>query len=149
MAESKSGNAATDPVASFVRLLFGYRSRIGRGQYWIGVAIVLALAILALGFFATAMNPTGGGSPGLALPLMFFYLLIHSAVTIKRLRDTALSVWSYPVLAFGPFAWLWFSVENYSHIDAMWIVIVGGTLLFFIIPGVLPSKPQPTVLASP
>ena len=40
---------------------------------------------------------------------MFFYFLIYSAVTVKRLRDTVLSVWPYPVFAFGPFAWLWFS----------------------------------------
>ena len=41
MTETKAAMQPTDPVASFIRLLFSYRGRIGRGKYWIGVAIML------------------------------------------------------------------------------------------------------------
>jgi uncharacterized membrane protein YhaH (DUF805 family) len=86
-------------------LLFGFRGRIGRGRYWIGIAVVIALLFLATIFLAMAMDPKGSSSGGeiLVFPALLAALWVHAAVTAKRLRDMGYSAWLHlgVVVAFG------------------------------------------------
>ena len=65
-----------------VSTLFSLRGRVGRGRYWVGIAVVLAFLLLTTVFLATALNPTGGGGGvPLAIPAFFAALCAHAAVT--------------------------------------------------------------------
>ena len=127
---------AAEPVDPF-SAFFSYQGRIGRGQYWIGIAIAFGILVLAFGAFATAMNPTGGGAPFLAIPLLGGFFWIHSLVTIKRLRDAGFPGWHYVLYGIGPFVWLALTVELIEYIG---VIIAIGLAAFFVIPGLFPSR---------
>ncbi|MEX0751364.1 MAG: DUF805 domain-containing protein [Xanthobacteraceae bacterium] len=116
---------------------FTYRGQMGRGGYWLAQIPLLGLLFGALAAFATVMNPTGKGIPELAIPFLAGFFWIHSAVTIKRLRDAGIPVWTYVIFGLGPFAWLALTLE---YIEYAGVAIAVGFLAFFVIPGVLPSK---------
>lgn len=125
---------ATNPSSS---LLFGFRGRIGRRGYWIGIAVMIALLLVAVMFAAAAMNPTGGGAPVLAVPLFFAALWVHAAVTVKRVRDMGVAVGLYLVIV------VLFLVTLYAAIE--FGEVTGGlslTIPVFILaaPGILDKK---------
>jgi uncharacterized membrane protein YhaH (DUF805 family) len=131
---------ATDAFERTIQKLaspFTYRGRIGSGQYWFGFAIIIVLLFLALGAFASVMNSTGRGYPGLAIPPLLGVLWVLSAITIKRLRDIGLPLWTAAIFIIGPFAWLALTVE---YIEMAWMGILLVFLAFFLVPGLMPSK---------
>ncbi len=110
---------------NWTHLLFGFRGRIRRRDYWLGVVIaglafVLALAALAVmfGFFpeegqaSPAVRDTAALTLfGLVAALFVGYLWVTAAVAVKRCHDR-----NYPGLvylamflvgAFIPFGFLW------------------------------------------
>lgn len=134
MSETKPGAAAN--------LLFGYRGGIEPAKYWIGMAANVAMIIgllLAAAFF---MDPRGG--MGLFVPVTIILLVlvpwVHSAVTIKRLRDAGRSPISYLIYGGGPFLWLFLTIE---FVEYLGFVILAVFLLFIAIPGFLPSRIRP------
>ena len=106
-------------------VIFGFRGRIGPAKYWIGFAVAFMVVLVGLGFAATAMNPTGGGAPILAIPLLLLFVWIYAAVTVKRLRDAGWPIWVFATLEF---------------IEYIGFVIALGIAVLFIVPGILPSK---------
>ena len=89
MTDSGSTGSDTNPLDLSDNPL-SYRGRMGRKQYWIGLAIALVFAVFAMVSFASVMSPTGGGAPFLAIPLLMIFFWIHSLITVKRLRDAGL-----------------------------------------------------------
>jgi uncharacterized membrane protein YhaH (DUF805 family) len=88
-----------DTSPGVVDMLFGFRGRIGRGRYWIGIGVVVGFLFLTIVFLAMGISPTGGGGAEvLAFPAFFAGLWVHAAVTVKRLRDMGWSAWLYLVL---------------------------------------------------
>jgi uncharacterized membrane protein YhaH (DUF805 family) len=71
----------------FVTALLGFTGRISRGQYFGGLAVAMLTLLCATMFAAGAMNPTGGGAPILALPLLAIFLWMIVALMIQRLRE--------------------------------------------------------------
>jgi uncharacterized membrane protein YhaH (DUF805 family) len=134
IASNNQGSAAqaSDPVN-----FFSYQGRIGRGQYWIGLGICLIVLFAALTMLATAMKPTGGGAPFLAIPCMMLFFWIHSLFTIKRLRDMGWSGWYYLVFGIAPFALLAL-VLRYSGLISPIIAIVFLGLL--ALPGLIAGQ---------
>jgi uncharacterized membrane protein YhaH (DUF805 family) len=122
-----------------VGMLFGVRGRIGRGRYWIGVAVVVALLFVAMVFVATAMNPTGGGGGVLfGLVVICTALWVHAAVTIKRLRDMGQSAWLYAGLVAVLIASLYVGVEA---AEATRGLSLGLTVVVLAVPGMVAGKP--------
>lgn len=105
-------------------VLFRLGGGIGRGRYWIGIAVAIILMAAALGFAATAMSPTGGGAPLMAIPCFLTALWVHAAVTIKRLRDMGYSGRAYVAVAALVLILL------YAGIEA---IEVGGSVLLLMI----------------
>ena len=139
MTDGQAPTTATDaaePADPFTAF-FSYRGRIGRGQYWIGIAIAFGLLVVAFGALASAMNPTGSGAPFLAIPLLIGFFWIHSLVTIKRLRDAGFPGWHYVLYGIGPFVWLALTMELIEYIG---LIIGIGLLAFFVVPGLFPGK---------
>ncbi len=74
---------------------FGYRGRLGRGQFLAGMTMVLAVAVMTLGALSAALDPVSSG-PGLVLlagALIPVFLWLFSLVAIRRLHDRDLSGW--------------------------------------------------------
>jgi uncharacterized membrane protein YhaH (DUF805 family) len=122
-----------DPVTA----LFGFRGRIGRRGYWIGIAVMIGLMVAALLFAAAAMNPTGGGAPLLAIPVFLMALWVHAAITVKRLRDMGYSAGVYALIVVVMLALMYAGLET--------IEVAGGLLLFFVlvllaVPGLLDKR---------
>jgi uncharacterized membrane protein YhaH (DUF805 family) len=131
-----------DPLVNF----FSYRGRAGRGQYWIGLGIGLIALLGAVAALASMMNPTGSGSGILAIPCLMGFFWIHSLVTVKRLRDMALSPWYYLVFGVGPFVFLALTLEFIEYIGP---VIAIGFFGLLGLPGLIPGKPAETTQPRP
>ena len=145
MTETKSGDAATDPVASFFKLLFSFRGRIGRAQYWLGYAFAFASAFFTLLLLAEANRPTGGGEVVLlGFPLAILFLWLHLAVTTKRLRDAGFPASGVALYVLAPIALFIGTMEFFEYI---WGLIFAALAVLLAIPGVLPSKPQQAAAA--
>jgi uncharacterized membrane protein YhaH (DUF805 family) len=130
----------SDVVGVAIHLLFSYRGSIGRLKYWIGLFVALATAIFALMSAAQVMNPTAPSSGAiLAVPLLAIFVWIHSAVTIKRLRDAGLSGAVYILFVAGPLVWLAITAE---YIESMWPLIVCVLIALLAAPGILPKRVQ-------
>lgn len=121
--------------------ILSFRGIIDRGRYFAGISIALGVLLLAMVFAASAMNPTGGGAPLLAIPLILGYFWIHAGLVIARLRDAGRSAWFAPLLLAGAVAWFWIAVELIET-DLGWIVGLAGFFLFYIVPGLLRRRPD-------
>lgn len=119
-----------------VGAILAFRGFIGRGRYFAGIAIALGILLVAMAFAASAMNPTGGGAPLLAIPLILFYLWTHTALLVARLRDAGRSLWLAPLFFVGVIVWFWFAVELIET-DLGWIVGVAGLFVLYVVPGLL------------
>jgi uncharacterized membrane protein YhaH (DUF805 family) len=80
---------------------FGYRGRLGRGQFWAGMTMVLAVAVMTTGALATALDPasSGTGIVVLTAALIPLFFWLFSLVAIRRLHDRDMSGWWF--LPFG------------------------------------------------
>ncbi len=122
----------------WLNILFGFRGRIGRGRYLVGLAIALTTLFLALASFAQAMNPTGpSGDAILAVPLVLVFLWIHLAITIKRFRDAGGSAWLGVLIGVGPIVWVVLTVEL---VEVAPLLLPIGLLALFALPIFPPQR---------
>ena len=123
-------------------LLFGYRGRIDRAQYWIGMAVIVGMLLGLLSAAAFFMDPRGG--PGLFIPVTILLLIlipwVHSAITIKRLRDAGLSGRSYLIFGGGILLWVLLTAELVTVLS---FLLPLGLLALLAIPGLLPAENEP------
>lgn len=121
-----------------VQLLFGYRGRIGRSKYWIGLAVALISLLLALVLAGQAMSTTGGRSGVLlAVPFLLLFVWIQAAVTTKRLRDAGLRGLSYLAFVALPFIAIAVAIEFIAY---AWQLIPVMAIAVLAIPGLLATK---------
>jgi uncharacterized membrane protein YhaH (DUF805 family) len=120
-------------------MLFGLRGRIGRGRYWVGIAVVTGLLFLTMLFVGMAMNPTGGGGGVLiAVPVFFLALWVHAAVTIKRLRHMGYSGWLYAGVIAVLVGSLYAGIEAAEATHGLSLAL---TVIVLAIPGMIAKKP--------
>jgi uncharacterized membrane protein YhaH (DUF805 family) len=94
-----------NPDATPISSILGYRGKATRGQFWIGMAMLLGALVFALFLFAPYFSTTGNVNP--FSKIMVFVLLgvaiwLQSAFTVARLRDRGRPVWMYLVYGLGP-----------------------------------------------
>ena len=77
-------------VKAIIYLLFSFRGRINRRQWWCGLVVSYSvfLCIVAIVFAAESPNPD---LPGVLCSLPFFWILL--ALNTKRLHDRNLPGW--------------------------------------------------------
>ncbi len=138
MAETgTNGTTAPADSGSFL-LLFGFRGSVSRKQYWLGLAVALVPAVLALILAGEAKSTTGGTSVVLlSIPLFVLFGWIYVAVGVKRLRDLGLPAWSYFVFFAAPLIAIIAAVEL---VEQLWGLIVLAAAAVLIVPGLLKSK---------
>ena len=140
------GGTANDRTP-FPAYLFGFSGRIGPAQYFIGLAVAIAVLLAAFVLAAGAMAPTGGGGGAvLAIPLFALFLWILVAVMVQRLRDAG----KRPALAIlyilGP---LLVSFPGLELIEYAGILLVLMFLGFIAAPGFLKPKQNDEAAATP
>jgi uncharacterized membrane protein YhaH (DUF805 family) len=132
----------TSTESSGGNFLFGYRGRIGRAQYWIGMAVIVGMLLGLLSAAAFFMDPRGGS--GLFIPITILLLIlipwVHSAITIKRLRDAGLSGRSYLIFGGGILLWVLLTAELVTVLS---LLLPLGLLALLAIPGLLPAENEP------
>jgi uncharacterized membrane protein YhaH (DUF805 family) len=138
-----NGSNSWPPALPYLSALISFRGRMGRLGYSIGISI--AGLLLAGGFWAfvraSTPNVIGDAAP-LALVLLVLFLWVHSAVTIKRLRDAGMPAWHYLLYVFGLIAWL----VLVGPIKSEALILV-GLVAIFVLPGFYKSKPDPAAEA--
>lgn len=94
---------ARSRIGALISLLFGYDDRIGRVQYWAGLA---AAWLIVIGLVAVVEDAVAGtGDIGRYVAFMVIvgtFIWIHSAVTIKRLHDRDRSALWYLIYGIAP-----------------------------------------------
>lgn len=123
-----------------VSMLLLSRGKIGRRGYALWIAAVILCVALALGAFSSAMNPTGGGEPGLAVPLILIAIWLHICLVAARLRDAGYSAWWTIVPVIAPFVLVIFLTEYLEVSTAAWVVLAAGLFVCYVGPVFLPSR---------
>jgi uncharacterized membrane protein YhaH (DUF805 family) len=85
---------------------FGYHGRLGRGQFWAGMTLVVAIGVVLVGVAGPLIGGTGDIPPSrilliAALTLAFFLLL--SLLMVRRLHDCGRSGWWFIPYGLLPF----------------------------------------------
>src|SRR3990172_4882802 len=82
----------------------GFRGRIRRRDFWIGLVILLAVEIGLSFLFVGIMRPTGATTAELAALWLGFAVLLwgSAALIIKRLHDLGKSALWYPLYGLAP-----------------------------------------------
>lgn len=127
---------------SFWRVL-AFQGVLGKGKYFLGLFGALLIVVVAFGFFATAMNPTGGGAPMLGFPILLIYIYIHAAIVAARLRDAGRPASLTFLFLIAPFVWFGAVVELMEASEAAWFVAGAGFLAIYIVPGLMRRKDEP------
>jgi len=132
-------NASTSPPSAQRPSLLSYRSRLGRRGYFIGISVAVLILLGIFFAFVHASTPTATGidTAPLMLVLLPVFFLVHSVVTVSRLRDAGLPAWHYVLYVLGPIAWL-VLVGPSTKSGA---VILAGIVAIFVLPGLYKSKP--------
>lgn len=94
--------ADTMPVSS----ILAYRGKATRGQFWIGMLMMVVTLVFAMIFFAPYFTTTGAGFTPVSQLFVFLLLGVaiwfHSAFHIARLRDRGRPAWWYLIYGLGP-----------------------------------------------
>jgi uncharacterized membrane protein YhaH (DUF805 family) len=139
-------NASTSsPPAPPTRSAFlGYRGRMGRLGYWIGISIAGVLLFGAVFALVRASTPTAmGDATPLALLLLTLFFWVHSLVTVKRLRDSGLPAWQYVFYVFVPIAWLALVGAQGDSSNKSDAVFLAGFVAILALPGFTRASPTP------
>ena len=88
------------------QLLIGFRGRIGRGRFWLGFGILLAVQVALLFTWAGMFRSTGATQFEIRMMWVALALLvwISAALIIKRLHDLDKAAWWYPLYGIAPVA---------------------------------------------
>jgi uncharacterized membrane protein YhaH (DUF805 family) len=132
----------TPPAPDSVWMVLGFQGVLGKGKYFLGLCGALLIVVVAFGFFATAMNPTGGGAPLLGFPILLIYVYIHAAIVAARLRDSGRSPWLTILFLIAPFVWFGAVIEFTEASEAAWFVAIAGFLAIYIAPGLMRRKDE-------
>lgn len=122
---------ASEPAPSNISRLLLCKGRTGRLGYFLGLIVVIVCVIAALAFFAAVMNPTGGGAPGLAIPMILIALWLHVCICVARLRDAGISPWWSVLLVLGPFALVALLVEYLEVLEGAWVLLGVGLFVCY------------------
>lgn len=137
--------STTNDRTPFPFYLFGFAGRIGLAQYFIGLAVAIAVLLAAFALVGSAMASTGGGGGAvLAIPLFIVFLWIVLAVMIQRLRDAgkrpALSI----LFILGALTMLLLGMEFIEYAGVLFALIFLGLIAA---PGFLTQKRSDEVAA--
>lgn len=95
------------PDAAPISGILRYRGKATRGQFWIGMLMLVLALIFAMMVFAPYFTTTGAGYGPISQLVVFVLLGValwfHSAFHIARLRDRGRPIWWYLIYGFGPF----------------------------------------------
>src|SRR3972149_5947517 len=89
----------------WVQALTGFRGRLRRRDFWIGLILLFLVEILLLLFaFAGIMRPTGATQLELAASWLALAILlwVSAALIVKRLHDRDKSALWYPLFGLAP-----------------------------------------------
>ena len=138
MSEPATPQQSTDMIGA----LFGFKGRIGRRRFAIGLLCAFATLVLAMMLAASAMNPTGGGAPLLAIPLLALFSWMLLALSVQRLRDAGRP----PVFVVLQLLLLSFVIyPGLEVIDTLWPLLIVGAAIALTLPAFFPSAAQPMV----
>jgi uncharacterized membrane protein YhaH (DUF805 family) len=104
-------------------LLFSFRGRISRRQWWLGALILLLGIALMLGIAFWS------GDPLLALPLILAVFVATYALSVKRLHDRGKSGWWALVFIFLPGVADRWSDRLTEDTPLWWVLVLIGSVL--------------------
>lgn len=89
---------------SWVQVLTGFRGRLRRRDFWIGLILLLIVEIALSFLFAGIMRPTGATELELAALWLALAILVwgSAALIVKRLHDRDKSALWYPLFGLAP-----------------------------------------------
>jgi uncharacterized membrane protein YhaH (DUF805 family) len=126
--------------------LYGFRGRIGRGKYWLGIAITLSFCVLL--WLSAELSPSSGGGEAAyqsAISLLLFFLFIlvptWAALGTKRLHDRNKSGWWLLVFSVLPAVIFWYGTARQEPSLAAMAVSAALVLWGFIQLAFLPGTP--------
>ncbi len=135
--------SATELSPTSITALLIFRGVLSRGRYFIWLGVALLILVVAFGFAASVMNPTGGGAPFLAVPFLLTFLWLHIAILIARLRDARRSLWLTLIFILGPVAWFALTIELIET-PGGWMLLLLGFVIFYIVPGLIRRRDEAT-----
>jgi uncharacterized membrane protein YhaH (DUF805 family) len=88
----------------WVQALTGFRGRLRRRDFWIGLILLLLVEIVLSSAFAGVMRPTGATQLELAALWLALAILVwgSAALIVKRLHDRDKSALWYPLFGLAP-----------------------------------------------
>jgi uncharacterized membrane protein YhaH (DUF805 family) len=103
----------------WVQVLTGFRGRLRRRDFWIGLGLLLLLEITLSFAFAGLMRPTGATDLELATVWLALGILLwgSAALIVKRLHDRDKSALWYPLFGLAPAVCYWLGVVYSSNIS--------------------------------
>jgi uncharacterized membrane protein YhaH (DUF805 family) len=130
-------NADATPMSQILT----YRGRATRGQFWIGMLMMVVALVFAMIYFAPYFTTTGAGYGSMSKLFVFLLLCgaiwFHSAFHIARLRDRGRPAWWYLIYGFGPvvlFSLARMTQGNISNQPAMISIVADlGTLALILL----------------
>lgn len=113
-------------------LLYSFHGRIGRGSYWLGVAITLTICVLL--WLSVSLSPRANGPEdayssviSFVLFILFFLVPTWAALGTKRLHDRNKRGWW--LLLFYPLA-AWLYWDGSARQEPNLIMMAAGGVLF-------------------
>ena len=104
-------------------LLFSFRGRIGRKQWWLGVLIIALATVLMLGIAFWSSVPL------LAIPFILVVFVATYALSVKRLHDRGMSGWWALVFIFLPGVFDRWSDRLTEETPLWWVLVLIGSVL--------------------
>lgn len=101
-------------------LLFSFKGRIGRQQYWLGTIGISAIFGILFALAGAMMGPQQEGQPlttaaivGLVamVPMVIVFFWVTLALSIKRGHDRGRSAW-WQLLGLVPLANIWLGIDQ-------------------------------------
>lgn len=118
-------------------LLYSFRGRIGRGSFWLGVAVTLVPCVLV--WLSAELTAPSGGAGDIyqsAMTLLFFILFIlvptWAALGTKRLHDRNKGGWWLLAFSLLPAALFWVGTARQEPSLAM-LALSGALFLWGLI----------------
>jgi len=103
----------------WVQVMTGFRGRLRRRDFWIGLGLLLLFEITLSFAFAGIMRPTGASELELATLWLALAILlwVSAALTVKRLHDRDKSALWYPLFGLAPAICYWLGMVYSSNVS--------------------------------